>query len=112
MPKYIIKIKDKYFEWSTVVDAPTTYGMTEDELREHVQFQDGKTGLDALPERLARVAVKGTSSHMDASLAELLGCNRAGDGETELTEEQIYAKYANPPNVALTDPAAKTKETL
>lgn len=98
MPKHIVKIRDKYFEWSTVVDAPTTYGMTETELHEHVRFHHGEEGMKELPERMERVAAKGTSSHMDTSLAELLQCNRAGEGEKHLTEDEIYAAYANPPN--------------
>ena len=28
MPRFTIKIKDRYFHWSTIVDAPITHGMT------------------------------------------------------------------------------------
>jgi len=28
MPRYIIKLEDYYLEWSTVVDAPVTFGAT------------------------------------------------------------------------------------
>jgi hypothetical protein len=97
MPQYIIKIQDRYFIWSTVVDAPVTYGMNRDELEQFVQAEQGARGLEALPERLERVEQKGTSSRIDASLAKLLVGNRAGDGETRLTEAEIYAKYASPP---------------
>lgn len=97
MPRYLIKIKDRFFEWSTVVDAPITYGMTEEELRAYMKDEYGNEGLSRLPERLARVAAKGTSSCVDDSLADLVGYNRAGPNETCLTEEEIYARYAEAP---------------
>jgi len=96
MPRYIIKIKDRYFEWSTVVDAPITYGMTEDELRVYIKNEYGTDGLSRLPERLARVATKGCSSCVQ-SLAHLVEYNRAGPNETCLTEQEIYARYAEAP---------------
>jgi hypothetical protein len=98
MPRAIIKIKDKYFEWSTVVDAPVTNGMTEAELLEYVKERHGSEGLRQLPERLARVRANGTSFHAYGNLDELLKLNRAGDGETCLTKDEIYAKYAKPPS--------------
>lgn len=97
MGHYIIKIKDRYFEWSTVVDAPITYGMTEDELRAYMKDEYGNEGLSRLSERLARVAAKGTSSLVDDGLADLIRYNRAGPNETSLTEEEIYARYAEAP---------------
>jgi len=96
MGRYIIKIKDRYFEWSTVVDAPITYGMTEDELRAYTKDEYGEEGLSRLPERLARVAQNGCSSHVE-SLADVIVYNRAGPNETRLTEEEIYARYAEAP---------------
>jgi hypothetical protein len=72
--------------------------MTEEELTAHIKDEYGNAGLADLPDRLARVAQKGTSDRLHKNLAELLELNRAGDGETHLTEDEIYAKYANPPN--------------
>jgi len=97
MPNAIIKIKDKYFEWSTVVDAPVTYGMTKDELYEYIKERYGREGLQELPERLARVEKFGTSFHWNTTLDELFESNRAGEDETYLTKEEIYAEYATPP---------------
>lgn len=94
MPRCIIKIKDKYFEWSTIVDAPVTYAMTKKELEEEIKLQHGLHGLKELPGRLERVKKYGTSFQIPTKLKDLLMCNRAGDNEEELTEDEIYKKYS------------------
>jgi hypothetical protein len=90
MGKAIVKIKDRYFEWSTIVDAPVSYGMTEEQIKEvHSNEKNFK-------ERLERAKEKGHSYlgyYGTLTLDEILACNRAGDGETELTAEEIYDKY-------------------
>lgn len=96
MPKHIVKIRDRYFEWSTVVDAPVTYGMTLDELREHVREEYGNSGLEALPRRLERVERKGSSAHR-GDLDSLLRVNRAGDRESHATEAEIYRRFHTDP---------------
>lgn len=97
MGRYIIKINDKFFLWSTVVDAPITYGLTMDELTESIRFEYGQRGVDELPERLERVQKHGHSALFDMTLAELLDGNRAGENETTITVDEIYQKYAVPP---------------
>jgi hypothetical protein len=94
MPRFIIKIEDKYFEWSTIVDAPVTYGMTEQELRDYIKEEYGNQGLEGLPDRLKRVARQGTSCLSDCPIDDLLTHNRAGDNDSRLTKEEIYAKYS------------------
>lgn len=96
MGRAIIKIKDRYFEWSSVVDAPVTYGMTEDELRAWVRLHYGLVGERELPARLARVEMFGTSAP-GYSLKDILAGNRAGPDEKPLTADQIYEMYAAPP---------------
>lgn len=101
MGRFIIKIKDRYFEWSTVVDAPITNGMTLDELRAYIKEEYGQRGLESLPERLKRVEACGTSSYLDKTVADTIRGNRAGPKERRLTAEQIYERYVNPPNETL-----------
>lgn len=97
MGRYIAEFGGKYLEWSTVVDAPVTYLMDEDELRQHVQEQYGQEGLRVLPERMARVAAQGTSAHDGTSKADLLDYNRAGENESHLaTEYEMVARYTTP----------------
>lgn len=64
MPSYIVRTspdEEKYFMWSTIVDAPTTYLMTRGELKEYLhtgQRQD----LLTISERLEQTDRRGTSA--------------------------------------------------
>jgi hypothetical protein len=84
MPTYIVKLSkdgvDRYFEWSTVVDAPTTYGMALDEFREYYREHYGESGMEQLPGRLARVEKTGCSAYHD-SVESLLQGNRCAEWE-------------------------------
>ena len=95
MGKAIIKIKDKYFEFSTIVDAPVTYGMNEEELRNYIKDEYGNEGLKNLGDRLKRVEKNGTSFHGE-DLESTLIVNRAGCNEERLTEDEIYDMYKTP----------------
>ena len=79
MSKCIIKIKDKYFEWSTIVDAPVTYGMDKEELEEYIKSEYGNEGLRKLPERLKRIEEKGASWVDFTNLEGTIEFNRAGE---------------------------------
>lgn len=64
MPSFIIKVKDEkfnkdyYMEWSTIVDAPVTYGMSLDEFKEYYKEQYGIKGMEGLEDRMTRVEEK------------------------------------------------------
>lgn len=97
MPSYIIKLtrgdESRYLEWSTIVDAPVTYGMTLEQFMRWYKDQFGaKDFKEVLPERLTRVEAKGTSS-LGWTLEEVLSSNRAGPNETHLTYDQIWDEY-------------------
>jgi len=92
MGRAIIKIKDKYFEWSSIVDAPVTYGMNEEELKSYIKGMYGEKGLRELPARLVRVEETGTS-FIGSSLEDIIPFNRAGANEENLTKEEIYQIY-------------------
>lgn len=96
MAHIIIKLRDKYFVWSTSVDAPITYGMTEAALVDFIRERDGQTGLDELPRRLERVAKFGSSSAHNESAQDTIAHNRAGPGERCLTEDELWEAYAYP----------------
>jgi hypothetical protein len=97
MPSYICKFstsdKSYYLEWSTIVDAPVTYGMSLEEFKTFYYAEYGLHAMDELEERLRRVELTGTSSRMDSSLDSLIEFNRAGNGEKQLTKEQIIKRY-------------------
>jgi len=93
MPCHIIKLRDKYLEWSTIVDAPLTPGLTLEQLKEHIRDKYGSESLDRLPSRLERVEKYGTSMLEGISVGDLIAGNRAGENETRLTEDEIYERY-------------------
>lgn len=94
MPKYICKLEGMYFEWSTVVDAPTTYGMTLEDFTAYYRERYGSHDMDAPDDagfaaRMRRVEAKGTSTHCYDSVEELVEGNRAGPDESELTVPEL-----------------------
>jgi len=93
MPKGLIKIKDLYLEWSTIVDAPVSFGMTLIELKEYIKDRYGQEGLLELPTRLERLEDKGTSFLDDVSAEDTVAGNRSGEGEACLTLDEIYDRY-------------------
>jgi len=93
MPKFIVKLEGYYFEYSTIVDAPVTFGMSLDEFKEYYQVEYGRQGMNGLPERLERVEAKGSSAIDREDATDTLSGNRAGPNESELTVEQIYQAY-------------------
>jgi hypothetical protein len=110
MGRGLIKIKDLYFEWSTIVDAPVTWGMTEEELREWTKENLGAEGLRELPERIERVGRKGTSYQGPYNLEDVISGNRAGPQETELSMDEIYIRYRKP-SVVLKNQRSKSLDS-
>lgn len=97
MPRYICKFidgdKSYYLEWSTIVDAPVTSGMSLEEFRGYFRDEYGRKSMADLEDRLKRVEEKGTSSIMHDSVDDVIALNRAGKEETRLTLEQIIEGY-------------------
>ena len=96
MGTFIIKLNgeegDFYLEWSTIVDAPITYGMSLEEFKEFYKEEYGNKGINELPARLERVKRTGCSA-FNTTLDSLLACNRLGDNEVKISKEEIYRKY-------------------
>ena len=101
MGHYIIKLndgkQDYYLEYSSVCDAPITNGMNLDEFKEYYLEEYGRSGMEGLDQRLARVELKGTSEYNAESVDDTLVCNRAGKNETRLTKAQIIEMYCHEP---------------
>lgn len=98
MGRMIAEFGGRYVEWSSVVDAPTTYLMTEEELKTFLLQEYGyKDGLQDLNDRLERVRKTGTSSRMRETKESLLRGNHAGEkGANIATEAEMVAKYTQP----------------
>lgn len=99
MPHYIIKLETKdgprYLEWSTVVDAPVTYGLPLDEFVKYWRKEYGSAARDRLETRLRDVEAKGTDSFGHASVDATIAHNRAGAGDTCLSKAQIIEYYCD-----------------
>lgn len=82
MGSFILKVAGAYIEWSTITDAPVTFGMTREEFEAHYREQNGAQGMKELPARLARVDATGTSSMLPEhqSADDVMWLNRAGRG--------------------------------
>lgn len=93
MGQFIVKLKDHYLIWSTIVDAPIAHASTLEGLKRWVRREYGQRGIDELPARLERVARKGTSSLSDESALSTIWPNRAGPKESCLMVEGIYRHY-------------------
>jgi hypothetical protein len=99
MPSYIIKLGGKYLEWSTISDAPNTYGMDLDEFKDWYIKRELQNIESDLKARLRRVEKYGTSLNdtnkqlcMDF-LDVLISENRCGPNEEPLTKSQIIEAY-------------------
>lgn len=99
MPRYIIKLtdavfnKEYYLEWSTIVDAPITYGMSLDEFEMYYRTEYGESGVRELPARMERVEKAGCSSFVEDNVLDLVRGNRAGKNESELSYVDILNNY-------------------
>lgn len=82
-----------FLQWSSIVDAPISYGMSESELREFYLEEYGRNGSRDLDERIAECRKRGTSSRMDKTAESVIRGNRAGEDETELSVDQIIDCY-------------------
>lgn len=106
MPEYIVKITDPihqcdwWISWSSVVDAPTCNGMSRGDFADWYvwRHQSDPMTLGDLQRALDKVERHGVSCYPHYSgTEELIRANRAGDGESELTMEQILDKYCRLP---------------
>lgn len=93
MARTIVKLNGYYLEFSSVVDAPVTFGMSLADFKLYYQEAYGSDGMRELDAQLERVEAKGTSSFIDASAADAMSFNRAGPNESCLTLDEIYQAY-------------------
>ena len=103
MSTYIIKLPcdgdDYYLLWSSIVDAPVSYGMTLGEFLEEYKERYGTQGMEGLPERMKRVEESGTSDRISRAPVRkwIESYNRAGENETQLTFDEIVDTYIRQP---------------
>lgn len=93
MGEFIVKVADHYLLWSTIVDAPVSWGLTREEFERFYARQYGEQGMARLPERMARVDRKGTSAFNVESADDTMWLNRAGPDEIALSKAEIIEWY-------------------
>jgi hypothetical protein len=96
MGRCIVKLPHStrpYLEWSSIVDAPVTRGMSLEELREHIKREYGNEGVYGFPDRMRRVEARGSSLTDGSTARDVVSFNRAGRGETCLTMAQLVEVY-------------------
>lgn len=99
MGSVIVRLIDErewWLEWSSVVDAPVTYGMSEEQFIAYYTRSYGTRAGRELPARMERARATGTSM-IGETLAELIAYNRAGPRESTLTLAEIIAAYCTGP---------------
>lgn len=92
MSHLVIKVRDYYLIWSSVVDAPVSFGLTYPDLVRWVRREEGLKGLALLDEQMKFIERYGTGS-CNIKAESLFSFNRAGPDESSLNEEEIYRAY-------------------
>ena len=88
----IIKIKDRYMEWSTIVDAPVSPALAIDDFREWYRDKYGRVGLRDFENDLEEIDERGTNYNY-TKLETVVELNRAGEKEARITLDEIYERY-------------------
>jgi len=88
MGKGLVKIKDKYFIWSSIADSPITYAMDKNEAIEAMK-EEGFSN----PEKCLEETEKRGTSYRDMTLDRMFKFNRAGENGESLSEDEIYDEY-------------------
>lgn len=85
--KHTVAGVDKYLIWSSIVDAPITYGGTLEQIRNYWKSEFGRVGLEELDRDIA------SGRKWWRTVEEMVDCNRAGKDETKLTAEAIVKHF-------------------
>ena len=93
MGSYIAHHDGRFLQWSTVTDAPDTFGMPRAEFEAWYREEYGRRGSVDLAVRLERAVNFGTSDPFGGDLAGLASGNRAGPDEVELSLEDVIRFY-------------------
>ncbi|HEV7280152.1 MAG TPA: hypothetical protein VGN57_08070 [Pirellulaceae bacterium] len=88
MSRFVVKLRDRYLEWSTGVDAPVTEGMTREAFRAYWLAEYGPEASARFEEAVGRSDATGASDPLGRG--EL---NRAGPDETSLNDDELYRLY-------------------
>ena len=93
MGRFIVKLdKNKYVEWSSIVDAPVTFILNKKEMLSYLDEMYGKSCYFKNRKDINLADEKGTSSFM-YGLEILKSYNRAGEKEEVISFDEIMERY-------------------
>ena len=99
MPRAFVRLQDRrgrdwYFVWLTIIDGPTSFAMTREELITHIRENHADEGPAWRKKMLARLDKTGTTfPGMTAS--DTIEGNAAGPDDTTLSAEEICEQYVS-----------------
>ena len=99
MSHFIMKLDvddaEQFLIWSTIVDAPVSYGMNEAELTEWCRHEYGDKEIDSgsHQKRVDRCRKNGTSSMLGNTAEGLIEINHAGPKGAKLSREEFIDVY-------------------
>lgn len=101
MARAIIKIKDKYFIWSTMTDSPIIYGATEEQILNFFikeAVEEARIAFDNQMKRVKEIGHGYRGFIMNESVEKIVSCNKLGENGTSLSVDEIYEIYGNEPD--------------
>lgn len=93
MGHIIIKIKDRYFMYSTICDAPISAGFTRKDFIKWYLKEQRRKAKDWIEKEL--IEVDETGSNVGETMQEVILCNRAGERERHISAKKMYELYAH-----------------
>lgn len=90
MGRCIIKLGDRFMEWSSISDAPHTPLLTEEQFLVYWRQEYGRARWHELGECLTRAKQNGSSY---GTVDSILKNNRAGKKDRKLTKKEIIAAF-------------------
>lgn len=85
MGRFLVKIKERYVLWSTVVDAPVNVFKDKAHCRAELLVEWGRVAELGIDEAIATCDERGVSSRRYTDVKDAVSYNRAGKNETSLS---------------------------
>ncbi|WP_156410323.1 hypothetical protein [Bosea sp. Root381] len=93
MASCIIHYKGLFLEWSSITNAPSSFALARGEFERYYDVCYGSEGVKDLPEHLDRAVSSGSSAIPPMTALDVVSGNRAGPKESELTLDEIFARF-------------------
>lgn len=85
--------EERFLVWSSIVDAPVTFGCTADEVMQFFLDRAARDARESAERALSEARDPQLSRQWEARLEDVVVVNRAGPGEAALTADEIVEFY-------------------